>query len=211
MFGCPHDNQHITHFQSPPLRPVCAGPPEGELPEGQERPPWGAPHRGGLGLRHNESDSPDYNFAQIKRPGAQIAIHSRPKCRIYSNAAGARPGRAYYSKCYSTFLSQQCQAQLCKFRRVFGEIFVTVAEGWGATGVDYHCRDTRPRVSPATSGEVALHSNPYQPSATSSIIISVKPRAKKMVPMFECSPSDISGISSSTTTYSMAPAAKAST
>ena len=60
---------------------------------------------------------------------AQIAIHSRPKCRIYSNAAGARPGRAYYSKCYSTFLSQQCQAQLCKFRRVFGEIFVTVAEG----------------------------------------------------------------------------------
>ena len=26
-----------------PLRPGCAGPPEGELPEGQERPPWGAP------------------------------------------------------------------------------------------------------------------------------------------------------------------------
>ena len=38
------------------------------------------------------------------------------------------------------------------------------------------------------------------PSATSSIIISVKPRAKKMVPMLECSPSDISGISYSTTT-----------
>ena len=38
------------------------------------------------------------------------------------------------------------------------------------------------------------------PSATSSIIISVKPRAKKMVPILECSPSDISGISSSTTT-----------
>ena len=60
---------------------------------------------------------------------AQIAIHSRPKCRIYSNAAGARPGRAYYSKCYFTFLRHQCQAQLCKIRRVFGEFFVTVAEG----------------------------------------------------------------------------------
>ena len=40
----------------------------------------------------------------------------------------------------------------------------------------------------------------FHPSATSSIIISVKPNAKKMVPMLECSPSDISGISSSTTT-----------
>ena len=38
------------------------------------------------------------------------------------------------------------------------------------------------------------------PSATSSIIIRVKPNAKKIVPMLECSPSDISGISSSTTT-----------
>jgi hypothetical protein len=59
---------------------------------------------------------------------AQIAIHSRPKCRIYSNAAGARPGRAYYSKCYFTFLRHQCQAQLCKIRRRFGEIFVPLAE-----------------------------------------------------------------------------------
>ena len=47
-----------------------------------------------------------------------------------------------------------------------------------------------------------------QPSATSSIIIRVKPREKEMAPMLECSPWDISGISSSTTTYSMAPAAK---
>ena len=31
------------HFTAYPLRPGCAGPPEGELPEGQERPPWGAP------------------------------------------------------------------------------------------------------------------------------------------------------------------------
>ena len=51
---------------------------------------------------------------------------------------------------------------------------------------------------------------PRYPSATSSIIIREKPRAKKMVPILECSPSDISGISSSTTTYSIAPAAKAS-
>ena len=37
-------------------------------------------------------------------------------------------------------------------------------------------------------------------NATSNIIISVNPTAKKIVPIFECSPADISGISSSTTT-----------
>ena len=40
------------------------------------------------------------------------------------------------------------------------------------------------------------------------IVFSVKPRAKTTVPRLECSPSDISGISSSTTTYIIAPAAK---
>ena len=44
------------------------------------------------------------------------------------------------------------------------------------------------------------------PSATSSTIITLKPTAKSIVPTFECCPCDISGISSSTTTYSMAPA-----
>ena len=38
------------------------------------------------------------------------------------------------------------------------------------------------------------------PSATSRAIISVKPRENISTPMFECSPEDISGISSSTTT-----------
>ena len=38
------------------------------------------------------------------------------------------------------------------------------------------------------------------PSATSSVIMTLKPAAKKIVPMLECSPCDISGISSSTTT-----------
>ena len=38
------------------------------------------------------------------------------------------------------------------------------------------------------------------PSATSSIIIRENPMAKKRVPMLECSPADISGMSSSTTT-----------
>ena len=36
-----------------------------------------------------------------------------------------------------------------------------------------------------------------------------KPMEKAIVPILECLPSDISGISSSTTTYIMAPAAKA--
>ena len=44
------------------------------------------------------------------------------------------------------------------------------------------------------------------PSATSSTIITLKPTAKNTVPTLECCPCDISGISSSTTTYSMAPA-----
>ncbi len=48
------------------------------------------------------------------------------------------------------------------------------------------------------------------PSATSSTIITLKPAAKNTVPTLECCPCDISGISSSTTTYSMAPAAKLS-
>lgn len=38
------------------------------------------------------------------------------------------------------------------------------------------------------------------PNATSNAIISVKPTANISVPTLECSPSDISGISSSTTT-----------
>jgi len=38
------------------------------------------------------------------------------------------------------------------------------------------------------------------PNATSRTIISENPTAKKIVPIFECSPTDISGISSSTTT-----------
>ena len=40
----------------------------------------------------------------------------------------------------------------------------------------------------------------YYPSATSSTIINTKPSAKVTVPTLECSPSDISGINSSTTT-----------
>ena len=38
------------------------------------------------------------------------------------------------------------------------------------------------------------------PSATSSVIMTLKPAAKKIAPMLECFPCDISGISSSTTT-----------
>ena len=45
---------------------------------------------------------------------------------------------------------------------------------------------------------------------TSRTIIRLNPTAKSTVPISECSPCDISGMSSSTTTYSMAPAAKLS-
>ena len=56
----------------------------------------------------------------------------------------------------------------------------------------------------------SLPSPNHHPSATSSTIITLKPTAKNTVPTLECCPCDISGISSSTTTYSMAPAAKLS-
>lgn len=47
---------------------------------------------------------------------------------------------------------------------------------------------------------IAAEAGAIQPSETSRIIITLNPTAKKIVPMFECFPSDISGISSSTTT-----------
>lgn len=49
---------------------------------------------------------------------------------------------------------------------------------------------------------------PDHPSATSNIIIMTNPAAKPIVPKFECSPWDDSGINSSTTTKIIAPAAK---
>lgn len=57
---------------------------------------------------------------------------------------------------------------------------------------------------------IAIFSTMRYPSATSSTIITLKPTAKNTVPTLECCPCDISGISSTTTTYSMAPAAKLS-
>ena len=54
--------------------------------------------------------------------------------------------------------------------------------------------------------KISLPSPNRHPSATSSTIITLKPTAKNTVPTLECCPCDISGISSSTTTYSMAPA-----
>lgn len=52
-----------------------------------------------------------------------------------------------------------------------------------------------------------MKNNNY-PRTTSSVIIIENPTANAIVPMFECLPSDISGISSSITTYIIAPAAK---
>ena len=66
-------------------------------------------------------------------------------------------------------------------------------------------------LSPKVTERVMLiifSANAYHPSATSSTIINANPTANAAVPMCECSPSLISGISSSTTTYSIAPAAK---
>ena len=55
--------------------------------------------------------------------------------------------------------------------------------------------------------KISLSGTPNRhPSATSSTIITLKPTAKNTVPTLECCPCDISEISFSTTTYSMAPA-----
>ena len=66
-------------------------------------------------------------------------------------------------------------------------------------------RGTTERTAIGPEGLGGDVSPPYdgcigQPRATSSIIMRLKPTAKKTVPILECSPSDISGISSSTTT-----------
>ena len=54
--------------------------------------------------------------------------------------------------------------------------------------------------------EISLPSPNHHPSTTSSTIITLKSTTKNTVPTLECCPCDIFGISSSTTTYSMAPA-----
>ena len=53
-----------------------------------------------------------------------------------------------------------------------------------------------------------MYYNLLYPKATSKIIIIINPIATPIVPIFECSPFCDSGISSSTTTYIIAPAAK---
>ena len=58
------------------------------------------------------------------------------------------------------------------------------------------------RAAPTAQGRAA------HPSATSNTIMSRKPAMTPRVPVLECSPKWASGMSSSTTTYIMAPAAK---
>ena len=50
----------------------------------------------------------------------------------------------------------------------------------------------------------------FYPNATSRTIMTTNPMLNAIVPQLECSPSLISGINSSTTTYIIAPAANAS-
>ena len=50
----------------------------------------------------------------------------------------------------------------------------------------------------------------FYPSAISKIIIRINPNENPKIPKLECCPSCKSGINSSTTTYNIAPAAKAS-
>ena len=93
--------------------------------------------------------------------------------------------------------------------------FVSLKHGIMAAGVGFHHRLTVfEMIFYAAKLEIAMLFTKYahnrHPSATSSTIITLKPTAKNTVPTLECCPCDISGISSSTTTYSMAPAAKLS-
>ena len=63
--------QRFPKVRYPPLRPGCAGPP---------------PLQGRLRVL-------PYHFTQSKRPWGADTRYDRPKCRIYSNAAGASPGQ----------------------------------------------------------------------------------------------------------------------
>ena len=62
----------------------------------------------------------------------------------------------------------------------------------------FYCHEKLP---PATENQNSLLPGAsFYPSATSSTIINTNPTANPTVPRFECSPSEASGISSSTTT-----------
>ena len=95
-------------------------------------------------------------------------------------------------------------------------VIVSLKHGIMAAGVGFpHCLTVFEMLFYAVKLEIeieiSLSGTPSRhPSATSSTIITLKPTAKNTVPTLECCPCDISGISSSTTTYSMAPAAKLS-
>ena len=80
----------------------------------------------------------------------------------------------------------------------------------GETGASEGCSSLSTPAPSQPQSRKALRFFVCQPNDTSKTIITLKPAAKNRVPTLECFPWDISGISSSTTTYSMAPAAKLS-
>ena len=74
------------------------------------------------------------------------------------------------------------------------------AAGEGVRHALRKCFDLfRREIIEHTGGKEHQYLHAY-PSATSSVIITLKPTAKNTVPRLECFPCDISGISSSTTT-----------
>ena len=95
----------------------------------------------------------------------------------------------------STITFFSLDTQICRESAVSGLPFIIAKAA---------SENAKPAYSAGTLGILS------HPRVTSSIIISTNPNENAMVPQFECFPSDISGINSSTTTYIIAPAAKAS-
>lgn len=97
---------------------------------------------------------------------------------------------------------------------IYYKLFIKCSVYAGLMGIeigekfDFYCFN-RP-LPDLTDKHIFSYNVIFHPSATSRIIIKLNPNAKKIVPILECCPCDISGINSSTTTYNIAPAAKLS-
>ena len=120
------------------------------------------------------TDSIDQLYADAKKPARSAGNCSARAAAAFFSFMWRRRDRRRYMPRFQTFCMSRSHLKTAA-RRLFS---------------------TSRRAMSQNKIRAAL----LQPSATSSAIMRVKPSAKERTPMSECSPSDISGINSSTTT-----------
>ena len=92
----------------------------------------------------------------------------------------------------NTFFAQE---ELNHWLNADGQLYAALAVGYAD-----EAPAPRPRRKAELTVEWRKEHNLHYPNATSRTIINANPMANPMVPILECSPSDASGTSSSTTT-----------